>query len=87
MGKVCGLHIDYWGNAEKYGLWWPTCGEIDILEMIGGDDSNTNNQIAFGTVHWNNLSNKMNSWNNAAIANAWKTPDSSLLIPRTFLIP
>ena len=76
-----GMWPAYWllGNAEKYGLWWPTCGEIDILEMIGGDNTNTNNQIAFATVHWNNLSNKMNPSNNKAIAAAWRTPDSAML--------
>jgi beta-glucanase (GH16 family) len=30
---------------------WPTCGEIDIMEMIGGD--NGNDATTHGTAHWN----------------------------------
>lgn len=30
---------------------WPFCGEIDIMEMIGGE---TNDGIVHGTVHWDN---------------------------------
>lgn len=29
---------------------WPTCGEIDIMEMIGGQDREN---TAYGTLHWN----------------------------------
>jgi beta-glucanase (GH16 family) len=34
-------------NINEVG--WPKCGEIDIMEMVGG--SNTDNQVN-GTVHW-----------------------------------
>jgi beta-glucanase (GH16 family) len=76
-----GMWPAWWllGNGEKYNLWWPTVGEIDILEMIGGHNDNANDQTAFGTVHWNNLSNKMNPWNNKQIAAGWRTPDGSKL--------
>ncbi len=30
---------------------WPKCGEIDIMEMIGGQD---NDNTIHGTVHWDN---------------------------------
>ncbi|SMG09732.1 Calx-beta domain-containing protein [Marivirga sericea] len=30
---------------------WPRCGEIDIMEMIGGDGRENN---VFGTLHWDN---------------------------------
>jgi len=30
---------------------WPTCGEIDIMEMIGG--AGANDRTVHGTVHWN----------------------------------
>ena len=30
---------------------WPQCGEIDIMEMVGGD--NTDNEV-HGTLHWDN---------------------------------
>lgn len=29
---------------------WPSCGEIDIMEMIGGGDGRDN--VVHGTVHW-----------------------------------
>ncbi|HPH46598.1 MAG TPA: glycoside hydrolase family 16 protein, partial [Chryseolinea sp.] len=31
---------------------WPKCGEIDIMEMIGGG-ANRDNRV-YGTVHWDN---------------------------------
>jgi hypothetical protein len=31
---------------------WPKCGEIDIMEMIGG--APTNDRTTHGTVHWDN---------------------------------
>jgi beta-glucanase (GH16 family) len=32
-----GMWPAWWllGNGDKYNLWWPTVGEIDILEMVG----------------------------------------------------
>ena len=34
-----GMWPAWWllGNGDKYNLYWPTVGEIDILEMIGGN--------------------------------------------------
>lgn len=32
---------------------WPKCGEIDIMEMIGGDASGRDNTV-HGTAHWDN---------------------------------
>ena len=31
---------------------WPACGEIDIMELIGGGDGRDN--VVYGTVHWDN---------------------------------
>ena len=31
---------------------WPGCGEIDIMEMIGGDPGSPNNATTYGTLHW-----------------------------------
>lgn len=31
---------------------WPTCGEIDIMELIGGDGYN--DRTVYGTAHWSN---------------------------------
>ena len=33
---------------------WPKCGEIDILEMIGGGEDRDDSY--YGTLHWGNLS-------------------------------
>jgi beta-glucanase (GH16 family) len=36
-------------NIDQIG--WPACGEIDIMEMIGGDGGDN---ITHGTLHWDN---------------------------------
>jgi len=41
---MLGLNID--------SIWWPQCGEIDIMEMIGGGDGRDN--VTYGTLHWDN---------------------------------
>ncbi|WP_366483701.1 glycoside hydrolase family 16 protein [Cyclobacterium sp.] len=35
---------------------WPACGEIDIMEMIGGDTDGRDNTV-HGTLHWDNNGN------------------------------
>ena len=70
------------GNGDKYNLWWPTVGEIDILEMMGGNRSSNDirtDQWAHGTIHWNNQSNTMNPRNTASRGHVWRTPDGSKL--------
>jgi len=77
-----GIWPAWWllGNADKYDLWWPTCGENDILEMVGGSTrANLTDQYAHGTLHWNNQSNTMNPVYNKQIHQDWKTPDGSKL--------
>lgn len=32
---------------------WPVCGEIDIMEMVGGNANGKNNRV-HGTIHWSN---------------------------------
>lgn len=40
-------------NITAPGVGWPKCGEIDIMEMIGGTPSaNGGDQRVFGTGHW-----------------------------------
>ncbi|WP_420315885.1 family 16 glycosylhydrolase [Ekhidna sp.] len=34
---------------------WPSCGEIDIMEMIGGEN---NEDVVHGTAHWDNNGTK-----------------------------
>lgn len=36
-------------NIDEVG--WPSCGEIDIMEMVGGGDGDA---VTHGTVHWDN---------------------------------
>ena len=38
-------------NIRQVG--WPACGEIDIMEMIGGPATARNNTV-HGTIHWDN---------------------------------
>ena len=33
---------------------WPFCGEIDIMELVGGDVSGGGDDVVHGTVHWDN---------------------------------
>lgn len=39
-------------NISDGGVGWPKCGEIDIMEMIGGG-ANRDNRV-YGTAHWYN---------------------------------
>jgi beta-glucanase (GH16 family) len=77
-----GICAAWWllGNGDKYKLWWPTVGEIDILEMVGGNTrTNLTDQYAHATVHWNNQSNTMNPMYNKQLQFTWGTPDGSKL--------
>jgi len=77
-----GMWPAWWmvGNALKYSLHWPTDGEIDILEMYGGNKRpNMTDQCARGTIHWNNESNTMNPVHHKEIPTVWSTPDGSML--------
>lgn len=46
-----GIWPAFWmlGKNIFEGTSWPACGEIDILEMIGGGE---NDRILHGTAHW-----------------------------------
>ena len=48
-----GLWPALWMLGESItNVGWPKCGEIDIMEMIGGQP--TNDKTTHGTVHWDN---------------------------------
>ena len=51
-----GIWPAFWmlGNGIFEGTPWPGCGEIDILEMIGGGTGR--DDVAHGTVHWSDAS-------------------------------
>jgi len=38
-------------GSNHFQVGWPACGEIDIMEMIGGGDGRDN--VLRGTAHWN----------------------------------
>ena len=42
-----------WMLGDNFGsAGWPTCGEIDIMELIGGEGYN--DRTVYGTAHWSN---------------------------------
>ncbi len=53
-----------YGNGLWPALWmlgdnissvgWPNCGEIDIMELVGGNISGGGDNVVHGTVHWDN---------------------------------
>jgi beta-glucanase (GH16 family) len=47
-----GIWPAFWtlGNSIRNGISWPACGEIDIMEMIGGGEGR--DDVVHGTVHW-----------------------------------
>jgi len=45
-----GLWPAFWMMGENFGaVGWPACGEIDIMEFLGGDGRENR---AYGTAHW-----------------------------------
>lgn len=52
LPKGKGIWPAFWMLGKNINtVGWPKCGEIDIMEMIGGYDAD--NKI-YGTVHWDN---------------------------------
>lgn len=77
-----GIWPAWWmyGHDHKTGLNWPTVGEIDIVEMWGGQHApHYTDQFAHATLHWNNESNTMNPCYNQHYSKFWGTPDNSSL--------
>ena len=78
-----GMWPAYWlvGNAwDKYKLFWPTVGEIDIIETIGGHQWGTpNDRRAHCGIVWNNKSNTMSPIGKGEREDFWLTPDGSML--------
>lgn len=53
LPKGQGLWPALWMLGENItAVGWPACGEIDIMELIGG--AGTNDKTIYGTAHWNN---------------------------------
>ena len=52
LPKGQGIWPALWMLGSNFNtVGWPKCGEIDIMEMVGGDASGRNNTV-HGTVHW-----------------------------------
>lgn len=60
MPKGQGMWPALWMLGENIDeVGWPRCGEIDIMEMVGGTQNN-NDGTVHGTVHWDNAGNYAN---------------------------
>ncbi|OCL27219.1 hypothetical protein U472_07045 [Orenia metallireducens] len=48
-----GMWPAFWMLGSNYSsVGWPACGEIDIMEMVGGGESR--DDTTHGTIHWEN---------------------------------
>ncbi len=48
-----GLWPALWMLGDNFSsVGWPACGEIDIMEMIGGGEGR--DDVVYGTIHWDN---------------------------------
>lgn len=52
---------------------WPTCGEIDIMELIGGEGYN--DRTVYGTAHWSNNGSHAEYGGNTSLPNGEKFND------------
>lgn len=60
MPKGQGMWPALWMLGENIDeVGWPRCGEIDIMEMVGGTQNN-NDGTVHGTVHWDNAGSYAN---------------------------
>lgn len=54
LPKGQGIWPAFWMLGESItNVSWPACGEIDIMEMIGGNQTGRDNTV-HGTLHWDN---------------------------------
>lgn len=54
-----GLWPALWMLGDSHNtVGWPACGEIDIMEMVGGAGPNRGDEYCFGTAHWDNNGTK-----------------------------
>ncbi|MDA3823937.1 MAG: family 16 glycosylhydrolase [Bacteroidales bacterium] len=63
-----GIWPAFWMMGENISqVGWPACGEIDILELIGGEGDGRDN-TAYGTAHWDNNGSYASYGNNIKLA-------------------
>ena len=55
MPKGQGLWPSFWmlGSSHR-SVGWPDCGELDIMEMVGGSSNGKSDRVTHGTLHWDN---------------------------------
>lgn len=59
MPEGQGLWPALWMLGDSFNtIGWPQCGEIDIMEMVGGTGTNRGDEYCFGTAHWDNNGTK-----------------------------
>lgn len=55
MPKGQGLWPALWMLGKSHStIGWPDCGEIDMMEMVGGSSSGKSDRTTHGTLHWDN---------------------------------
>ncbi len=53
MPEGQGLWPALWMLGDNFNtVGWPACGEIDIMEMVGGTGTNRGDKVTHGTAHW-----------------------------------
>lgn len=58
LPKGQGIWPALWMLGENIGqVGWPKCGEIDIMELVGGNASGRDNTV-HGTAHWYDVSDR-----------------------------
>jgi hypothetical protein len=58
LPKGKGLWPAVWMLGKSYQtIGWPECGEIDIMEMVGGPSATQGDRTVHGTAHWSNSGN------------------------------
>ena len=63
-----GIWPALWMLGDDYSTaGWPSCGEIDIMELIGGEGYN--DRTVYGTAHWSNNGSHASYGGNTSLPN------------------
>ena len=55
LPKGQGLWPSFWMlGISHLSVGWPDCGELDIMEMVGGSSNGNSDRVTHGTLHWDN---------------------------------
>ncbi len=69
LPKGQGIWPAIWMLGENFPTdGWPQCGEIDIMEMVGGNKSESGDNFIHGNMHWFDNGYKSNSGTNKLAA-------------------